>query len=200
MGTQDKLSDAAPVGADPAVSVGGCASVDRSVRLQARGDLRKAIVDEDGNVIYVRVEIFNAMKERAQAAEAALVKALQPQAAQPVAYRAEWNGDVSDEGAYVYCQPDERDFEHQWEPLYANPQPPAQGAWQPIETAPKDGTDVLLWEDGEMFVSHWGAVLDHGGRYNAWLEPNPRELEPNPCAPTHWMPLLAPPAMAKESK
>lgn len=47
----------------------------------------------------------------------------QPQSAEPVAYRAEWNGDVSDEGAYVYCQPNERDSEHQWEPLYTHPQP-----------------------------------------------------------------------------
>lgn len=51
--------------------------------------------------------------------------------AAPVAYRAEWNGDVSDEGAYVYCDADDRDFDHQWEPLYTHPaaQPRVPDGW-----------------------------------------------------------------------
>ncbi|MBU6232551.1 hypothetical protein KGP36_08045 [Patescibacteria group bacterium] len=44
--------------------------------------------------------------------------------AEPVAYRAESNGDISDEseeGAYVYCDADNRDSDHQWEALYTHP-------------------------------------------------------------------------------
>lgn len=56
--------------------------------------------------------------------------------------------------------------------------------WQPIETALKDGTDILAW-DGAPCIVHWEPefsparwVIQHDGM-SAW--------------PTHWMPLPAPP-------
>jgi hypothetical protein len=65
--------------------------------------------------------------------------------------------------------------------------------WQPIETAPKDGTHVLLWATGAFY----GCVV---GRYNSrannrgggWLA----ERFPVP-KPTHWMPLPKPPVTAR---
>ena len=68
--------------------------------------------------------------------------------------------------------------------------------WQPIETAPKDGTDILLWL-GEPFnqtrlagfCRHWGT----------WVEEEPNdflneEIFGIGCnVPTHWMPLPEPP-------
>jgi hypothetical protein len=67
--------------------------------------------------------------------------------------------------------------------------------WQPIETAPKDGTPILItrptkfkveegwhvvrWEDDEDW---W---VCHDGKFDTMLRGN---------EPTHWQPLPAPPA------
>lgn len=60
----------------------------------------------------------------------------------------------------------------------------AQG-WQPIETAPKDGTPVLAWDEGAVCIVTWvsGDSVDPDGWYDV------QRLDP---APTHWQPL--PPA------
>lgn len=65
--------------------------------------------------------------------------------------------------------------------------------WQPIESAPKDGTNVLIAEDqngihGEAYYddeeSRWYWANTGRGDY-----PDPREP-----FPTHWQPLPPPPA------
>ena len=64
--------------------------------------------------------------------------------------------------------------------------------WQPIETAPKDGTPILLLIksprnaiqasfSGSCWVDCWCAFVD-------------------PYEPTHWMPLPSPPQALKEDK
>jgi hypothetical protein len=61
--------------------------------------------------------------------------------------------------------------------------------WQPIKTAPKDGTEILAWarSDG-FFVVFWYA---HRG---VWLW-TAHELDGDEeLNPTHWMPLPDPPA------
>lgn len=59
--------------------------------------------------------------------------------------------------------------------------------WQPIESAPKDGTSFLACSDGWITVGFW-----HGGRarwtINAYTYPN---YGPDD-QPTHWMPLPTP--------
>ena len=56
-----------------------------------------------------------------------------------------------------------------------------QSAWQPIETAPKDGTVVLLkLPTGCISGSYDGAY---------WLESVLHAEMPVPSKPTHWMPL-----------
>ncbi len=79
-------------------------------------------------------------------------------------------------------------------------------AWQPIETAPKDGTEILVW--GVTFLepgAHKAYWSDN--RYNeptpqmAWCIANSQDRDYNTAdevrSPTHWMPLPAPPQDAK---
>jgi hypothetical protein len=60
-------------------------------------------------------------------------------------------------------------------------------SWQPIETAPRDGTMIDVWAwPGERIPDvswreEWGQWLHDDG--NGLLS----------CVPTHWMPLPAPP-------
>lgn len=59
--------------------------------------------------------------------------------------------------------------------------------WQPIETAPKDGTSILLWGD-------WlkTPCVDNGsedGTFGAFTSQTGYES----VHPTHWMPLPKPP-------
>lgn len=60
--------------------------------------------------------------------------------------------------------------------------------WQPIETAPKDGTEVLLC----------GPLRDGSGHYRDvsrfYMIRWPVEWMANCLPPTHWMPLPPPPA------
>lgn len=73
----------------------------------------------------------------------------------------------------------------------------ATAMWQPIETAPKDGTPVLGWDGDCMTTVQWwwpsiGTPADGywdlvcAGMYASDGE----------WAPTHWMPLPPPPAEA----
>jgi hypothetical protein len=76
--------------------------------------------------------------------------------------------------------------------------------WQPIETAPKDGTEIDIWggvDVGRVAGAFWGqrsadkAQREHFGfdefgwcreGEDGWIYPI--------TWPTHWMPLPAPPA------
>lgn len=59
--------------------------------------------------------------------------------------------------------------------------------WQPIETAPKDGTEMVLWDGGPTF-GVWRPAIS--GFYDCvGGDPN----DPEPFSPTHWMPLPSPP-------
>jgi hypothetical protein len=75
-----------------------------------------------------------------------------------------------------------------WEP--ASPLGPSAGeGWQPIETAPKDGTTVLLFDPANEEIERGVDVgFFHGGVFE-WL------WSRDACNgnPTHWMPLPAPP-------
>lgn len=76
--------------------------------------------------------------------------------------------------------------------------------WQPIETAPKDGTAVYVcdtetWEPAPM-IAHWGQhnSWDDGshwlcGRKDDWPRGKIKREPAIMPTPTHWMPLPAPP-------
>lgn len=81
---------------------------------------------------------------------------------------------------------------NEWTPLYASPSAP--DGWQPIETAPKDGTEILAYGyarcDGSRYangqhIAWWDAELGWTGR-----DPDDRVT----LHPSHWQPLPIPPA------
>lgn len=66
------------------------------------------------------------------------------------------------------------------------------GGWQPIETAPKDGTNILTFARDQYGITYFGVAQ--------WAEKNPDFPNtvsgwfwPYAIKPTHWMPLPAPP-------
>ncbi len=65
--------------------------------------------------------------------------------------------------------------------------------WQPIETAPKDGTPFLAAFDrgqiGVMYWESWGDEPDEGSWRGHWFEHDEDRA-------THWMPLPKPPGDA----
>ena len=86
------------------------------------------------------------------------------------------------------------------------------GEWQPIETAPKDGTEIDIWAvqysvgagklitgDGHRISNAWWGEPYYGDerkwekqlvrRDGAWTEP----VEYTGFSVTHWMPLPEPP-------
>lgn len=73
--------------------------------------------------------------------------------------------------------------------------------WQPIETAPKDGTKVDLWCINHLHYAKagqrvcnvdWGRVTDWmGNERDDWRHGHGEDLQP-----THWQPLPPPPEAA----
>lgn len=70
--------------------------------------------------------------------------------------------------------------------------------WQPIETAPKDGSDVLLYFPLEglkgwsrVVICHWRTIGDERGHW-VWQDRAVRGYS-DAYKPTHWMPLPEPP-------
>lgn len=79
--------------------------------------------------------------------------------------------------------------------------------WQPIETAPKDGTKILIWRDGWDYAPvAWRDAIDcDEGSFGAWVFADHlclgvgdgclgwnEDIEDGHM-PTHWMPLPAAP-------
>lgn len=70
--------------------------------------------------------------------------------------------------------------------------------WQPIETAPKDGTTVIIGRDmGDFgFVRGYGRFDGKDGSFlSGWISHGFSEYHGNLglAHPTHWMPLPEPP-------
>jgi len=62
----------------------------------------------------------------------------------------------------------------------------SDAVWQPIATAPKDGTQVLLFRAGKSMVQGW---WNRGGAFHMPHWSTPSGL----FDPTHWRPLPPPP-------
>ncbi len=73
--------------------------------------------------------------------------------------------------------------------LAASPQPPVVEGWRDIASAPRDGTQVLLWQP------HWEAMqtavwFNDGHNRPGWLTMDGGEV----IKPSHYRPLPAPPS------
>lgn len=77
-----------------------------------------------------------------------------------------------------------------------------ESKWQPIETAPKDGTWVLLrGNSGYIRTPYRVAVGCDDAEYrplSPWQTSERRSFTDDGGAPTHWMPLPDPPEAARE--
>lgn len=68
-------------------------------------------------------------------------------------------------------------------------------SWQPIETAPKDGSDILVAIDGKCRVVHWhdsAYPLHKRGLHFPWVCQSGQNAYLD-TVPTHWQPLPEPP-------
>jgi hypothetical protein len=68
--------------------------------------------------------------------------------------------------------------------------------WQPIETAPKDGTPVLAWDpQGEQCCEAFFIQAEHPWSLSAGWYSNHGRNNDNPYGfwPSHWQPLPLPP-------
>lgn len=82
-------------------------------------------------------------------------------------------------------------------------------AWQPIETAPKDGTDVLItggtyWYDAETFQTEYPfsqvKIARHYKGQDEWNGGHGSEYDAEYWhKPTHWMPLPPAPSEARST-
>jgi hypothetical protein len=59
-----------------------------------------------------------------------------------------------------------------------------QGVWQPIETAPRNGSWVLVWWPSVTDVAFVGYMVN-----GEWRAATDGSRWPSLSAPTHWMPL-----------
>jgi hypothetical protein len=70
--------------------------------------------------------------------------------------------------------------------------------WRPIETAPKDGTPVLVGHEQAVFSAWWEKDgTQTNTNHPGWVDGTTNSYEEyTTYEPTHWMPLPAPPATA----
>lgn len=78
-------------------------------------------------------------------------------------------------------------------------------AWQPIETAPKDGLKVLVYDESfGLPQKAWFGKDQFNEEYEGWLFGDGDDYSCGmyftPINPTHWMPLPKPPQEGKHTK
>ena len=92
---------------------------------------------------------------------------------------------IVDMGGIVFKKEDlfEKEQELEWKPKDTVPT-----KWQPIETAPKDNTDILGWSKDTDIVQQVYWHIHH----KMWVVAFFEDCTPS-APPTHWMPLPEPP-------
>lgn len=75
---------------------------------------------------------------------------------------------------------------------------PMDSNWRPIDSAPRDATDVLVTDGRRVYVAGWWQEPDEPDEDGEWTCYMDAIEDPQcPIEPTHWMPLPAPPAPAQ---
>ena len=85
---------------------------------------------------------------------------------------------------------------------------PDASPWQPIDTAPKDGSAILLCQaldvSGFPITGHWFDVFVQVGMWwegDGWIVYCSQVHDPNVhFTPTHWMPRPDPPSLPQEGQ
>lgn len=72
---------------------------------------------------------------------------------------------------------------------------PTQSPWQPIETAPKDGTQFLAAWGDRVIVTYWLDNTKTATPWAGWRVPSMTTMRPGEC-PTFWQPLPTAPGAA----
>lgn len=83
-----------------------------------------------------------------------------------------------------------------------------QASWQPIETAPKDGTEIEIKGDAGPYgvtawngSAHWGTPVNWHRDSSTWLTgKDDAVLRLAGYIPTHWRPLGASPTVLKQTE
>lgn len=70
--------------------------------------------------------------------------------------------------------------------------------WQPIETAPKDGTMILVWDESSspgVVAAYFLSETHDDEEWSGWIYGDQllADADPEGPLPTHWMPLPEPP-------
>lgn len=61
--------------------------------------------------------------------------------------------------------------------------------WQPIETAPRDGTDILAWCADRAVVTFWGEVMARDDGTEGWILSYDGADPLWHSLPSHWLPI-----------
>ena len=153
-------------------------------------------------------------EERAERIVRAYLASAAPEKDEPVAFTGNGSLRALSLGEEGYIWPTRADAHPI--PLYLRSSRPEEDGWRPIETAPKDGTDILLWSsvgvrgDGGATIGRWTSeeecrrqIGDCGGECRcpeyeyddpSWISWDGGFTLEHP--PTHWRPLPPPPALS----
>lgn len=87
------------------------------------------------------------------------------------------------------------------EEVFARAAIAAMPGWQPIASAPKDGTEIILGDHGGSYAGYWSTAecrrIPSSSEGN-WFDECDRgnEVCARPSRPIHWMPMPDPPALS----
>jgi hypothetical protein len=88
-----------------------------------------------------------------------------------------------------------------FEEKHMSNQTPKFGEWLPIESAPKDGTRVLIFTPDALDIENtFSATFDDGEWWESRALQDGTSRSNVDCDPTHWMPLPPPPPQSIEGE
>jgi len=74
--------------------------------------------------------------------------------------------------------------------------------WQLIETAQKNGLEIILYDGHGVFAGYWEGTPNYWNE-TGWQEEGGRGgmfFSRHPCKPTHWMPMPSGPPKERDNE